>query len=199
MAEAPDSASLIGAGASVPDAATAPAATADASPAIELASDGGFAALLSGAVPAASLLEVATDRGERLDRRLRERLTTREVEDDPSSLGGPATEGVVKIERLASSSPMDDAIRVVTMTRPHARACYNNGLESDPNMSGKLVITVKVDATGQVSDATVVSNSGLSPGVAACVVRAYKNVEFAPPAGGAGATLTIPLVFALSN
>ncbi len=119
-------------------------ATPDAA-AIDLAADGGIAALLSGAVPAARLPEVATEPGEPLDRVLRERLTTREVLDD-GTLAAFGDEGsmTVTVNGVSATSPVHDADRVVARLRPRARACYRTGVTNDPTMAGKLVVGLKI-------------------------------------------------------
>jgi hypothetical protein len=192
----------VDAGSSLPESAppsTPPSATPDAST-IDLAADGGLAALLSGAVPAARLPEVATEPGQQLDRLLRERLTTREGTDpDSPAAAGAETNVVVTVNGVSASSPVNDAERVVASLRPRARACYRTGMTSDPKMAGKLVVEARIGASGDVGDTRVVQNLGLSPQVAGCVARGYKNATFDPPAGGAGSTLTVTLTFATSR
>ena len=75
---------------------------------------------------------------------------------------------------------------------PAARKCYQRGLEQDPTQSGKLIISIKVDPSGEVSSASVVSNSGLSAQVASCIVSAAKRATFGQNPGG---TVQIPFNF----
>lgn len=189
--EVPDSA----AGGALADAAADENADApaDAGPAIDLPSDGGFAALFSGAVPARRLPERATSSGGEIDRQLRAELTTVEV-PDRDAVGSPTPTGLVSANEISATKPVSGAARVVRANMPRARACYRLGLMNDPNMTGKLVITARVEASGAVSDATVAQNVGLSPSVAACLAQSFREATFAAP-GGDGSTLTIPLVF----
>ena len=167
---------------------SAPATAAPDASAIDLAADGGLAAILSGAVPAARLAEVSTDPGQPLDPDLRERLTTRAAGADDAVH--------VTVKGVSATSPMADAERVVAALRPQARACYRLGLQNDPTLAGKLVIAAQIGSSGAVGDARIAQNVGLSPEVARCVARGYENATFAPPAGPAGATLTVTLTFA---
>jgi hypothetical protein len=185
------------AGAETPD--PAPVTPAPDASAIDLPADGGIAALLSGAVPAASLPEVATEPGQGLDHELRRRLTTREVvagDDEARKAFGEEVSVSVAVKTMSATRPMADAERVAASLRPRLRACYRQGLTVDPAMAGSLVIAVKVGANGDVEDARAAQNVGLSPAVAACIARGYKNATFDPPAGGAGATLSVTLTFA---
>jgi TonB family protein len=101
-----------------------------------------------------------------------------------SAQTGPATATV----------PISDADRVVAGLRNRFRKCYQDGLNSDPNMSGKVLISAKVAPNGEVQSANIASNSGLSPAVASCIARVVKNAQFSAPGGG-GSTLNIPVTF----
>jgi hypothetical protein len=102
--------------------------------------------------------------------------------------------GVAQVGGASATVPVSDADRVIAGLRPRFRACYQQGLNSDPSMSGKVVITAKVGPNGEVSSADVSSNTGLSAGVAQCIARAVRNAQFSAP-GGSGSTLSIPVTF----
>jgi hypothetical protein len=88
---------------------------------------------------------------------------------------GPATANV-------PIANMESVIR--SQIFPAARKCYQRGLEQDPTQSGKLIVSIKVDPSGEVSSASVVSNSGLSAQVASCIVSAAKRATFGQNPGG---------------
>jgi hypothetical protein len=92
------------------------------------------------------------------------------------------------------SVPVSDAERVVAGLRPGFRACYNQGLQSDPTMQGSVTICAKISPNGEVDSANIQSNTGLSDGVAKCISRKVKNANFSPP-GPNGSTLCIPVKF----
>src|SRR5262249_22679668 len=94
----------------------------------------------------------------------------------------------------SATVPISDADRVVAGLRPRFKQCYNAGLNSDPTMSGKVVVTAKVGPNGEVSSADISSNTGLSPTVASCIANAVRRAQFTPPGGG-GSTLNIPVTF----
>jgi TonB family protein len=93
-----------------------------------------------------------------------------------------------------ASVPVSDADRVIAGLRGRFRNCYQTGLNSDPSMSGKVLISAKVAPNGEVSSADVVQNTGLSPTVAQCIAKVVKRAQFSAPGGG-GSTLQIPVTF----
>jgi hypothetical protein len=107
-------------------------------------------------------------------------------------VGGP--KGDVSVGSSSASVPVSGADRVIAGLRPGFRACYNTGLQSDPTMSGKVTISVKIGPNGEVSSADVASNSGLSDGVANCIARKLRNAQFDAPGGG-GSVMQVPVTF----
>ncbi len=102
--------------------------------------------------------------------------------------------GDAQLGGSTATVPISDADRVIAGLRPRFRQCYQTGLNSDPSMAGKVVITAKVGPNGEVSSADVTSNSGLSQGVASCIAGVVKRATFNAPGGG-GSTLNIPVTF----
>jgi len=102
--------------------------------------------------------------------------------------------GDAQISGSSATVPISGADRVIAGLRARFRQCYQTGLNSDPSMSGKVTITAKVGPNGEVSDANVSSNTGLSQGVASCIANVVKRAQFDPPGGG-GSTLNIPVTF----
>ncbi len=102
--------------------------------------------------------------------------------------------GDAQISGSTATVPISDADRVIAGLRPRFRQCYQTGLNSDPSMSGKVVITAKVGPNGEVDSANVSSNTGLSQTVASCIAGVVKRATFNAPGGG-GSTLNIPVTF----
>ncbi len=95
---------------------------------------------------------------------------------------------------MQGSGAVSDADRVIAGLRGRFRQCYQTGLNQDPSMAGKVVITARVGPNGEVQSANVSSNSGLSPGVASCIAGVVQRAQFSPPTSGA-ATINIPVTF----
>ena len=109
-----------------------------------------------------------------------------------TKVAGPT--GVAQVGGSTATVPISDADRVIAGLRARFRNCYQTGLNSDPSMSGKVLISAKVGPNGEVSSSDVVSNTGLSPGVAQCIAGVVKRATFNAPGGG-GSTLQIPVTF----
>lgn len=99
---------------------------------------------------------------------------------DPSADGGPVY--------------VSDADEVIASLRPRFRACYNTGLQLDPSIQGKVVISAKVNPDGTVASSNVASLVGLTPEVATCIATTVERATFSAPRGG-GSTLNIPVSF----
>ena len=84
--------------------------------------------------------------------------------------------------------------RVVAGLRPGFRACFKQGLRSDPTMEGRFVVTAKIFPSGEVASADVVENKGLSAGVVQCALRKVRRASFRAP-GPDGVTIEIPVTF----
>lgn len=89
-----------------------------------------------------------------------------------------------------------NADAVVASLRGKFRDCYQRGLQADPTMAGRVLISAKVDPDGGVVSSDIASVSGLSNDVASCIASVVKAASFSPPRSGAGAsTLQIPVTF----
>lgn len=111
----------------------------------------------------------------------------------PLGVRGDATTGA-----LVTSAPVQNAERTIAGLRPGFRRCYNTGLATDPTMSGKIVLAVKLDPNGDVVRIDKVDGSGLSSAVESCITARAKQATFDAP-GGSGATIQIPVTFVSSS
>jgi hypothetical protein len=107
------------------------------------------------------------------------------------TIGVAGPKGDVSMGAVVGAPDGSDVYRVVAGTRPRMRACYNKGLEQDPTMAGKLVLSVTFGPNGEVTKVDVVSNTGLSQSVASCVTRVLRNMQ----SRSGGATVSVPLMF----
>jgi hypothetical protein len=101
---------------------------------------------------------------------------------------------VANVGGVQGSGAVSDADRVIAGLRGRFRQCYQTGLNSDPSMAGKVVITARVGPNGEVQSSSVSSNSGLSPAVASCIAGVVGRAQFSPPTSGS-ATINIPVTF----
>ncbi len=113
-----------------------------------------------------------------------------------TAVAGP--KGDAQLGGTSATVPVNGADRVIAGLRGRFKSCYQSGLNVDPNMEGKVVISAKIGPNGEVENASVASNSGLSGAVASCIQRAVRNAQFDAP-GGSGSTLNIPVTFKKQN
>lgn len=76
--------------------------------------------------------------------------------------------------------------------------CYENELNREPGLRGKLVVAITVSATGEVTDATVVQSTFATNRIASCALAQIRQWKFPPIAGGATSFQT-PFVFTPPN
>lgn len=107
------------------------------------------------------------------------------VESAASADGGDAS---------VASVPIQDADRVIAGLRARFRSCYQQGLNGDPRMAGRVVVIARIAPNGAVSSSVPQVNDGLSSSVAECMATVVRGAQFSPP-GGNGSTLQIPITF----
>jgi TonB family protein len=114
-----------------------------------------------------------------------------------ATVTGPKGNANVGASEVKGGS-VNNADRVVAGMRAGFRACYNRGLASNPDLQGSVRVTAKIGPNGDVLSATPSGGSGLGDDVVQCVVRRVQSATFSPPEGG-GATIVIPVTFALQK
>jgi outer membrane biosynthesis protein TonB len=89
---------------------------------------------------------------------------------------------------------VSDASRVVAQMRAGFRGCYNRGLSANPDIEGKIALTIQVNASGEVSNVVATKTGNLPDEVVNCVKDRAKRATFSPPQGGA-AVIQVPVSF----
>ncbi len=93
--------------------------------------------------------------------------------------GNPSIGGAVPdVKATVSPSTPADA-RAITGITPRLRYCYQRARNTDPNMSGKLVMNVALDATGKAT-VTKKSGSGLSSETEQCMIAMTARASYEP-------------------
>lgn len=72
--------------------------------------------------------------------------------------------------------------------------CYENELQRDPGLRGKLVFSLTVDAAGRVTEVSVVQDALGAPAVANCALAQIRDWRFPVVAGGV-TSFRAPFVF----
>ncbi len=101
-----------------------------------------------------------------------------------ADVGGPSVAG----------GAVSDASRVVAQMRAGFRNCYNRGLAENPDIEGKIALSIKVGPAGQVASVSATKTGNLPSSVVDCVKARANSATFAAPQGGA-AVVQVPVSF----
>ena len=127
-------------------------------------------------------------------------------------VGGPTRVGTGKMVQekapkaiVKQSAPQidgqvksSDVARVIRRGMPFVRACYQRALRRSPQLGGKIVVRLMINAVGKVTSTEIDSDTIGDSSVAACI-RAYAaRWRFTPPEGGT-AEVAVPFVFQSSR
>ena len=85
--------------------------------------------------------------------------------------------------------------KVVNQRKRTIKQCYTDALKEPPGMSGKVVIAWQIDATGNVSEASIESSTLADESVENCLVRNAKTWRFPAPRDGGVVRVKYPFVF----
>jgi len=98
------------------------------------------------------------------------------------------------VTQVSGHLPPEVVQRVVRQNYGRFRMCYENGLRSNPNLTGRVSARFVIGREGSV---TTVQNGGSDlpdAGVVSCVVSAFYGVSFPKPEAGI-VTVTYPIMF----
>lgn len=110
----------------------------------------------------------------------------------------PASSGPIEPLAPAQVATVPTDMRLTTesaigIMKPDFRLCYEEGVKRNPKLEGSVVVEVKIDLKGHVTDSTVLETKGLSPEVAQCIEKRVDSGVF--PASEKESTLRIPVSF----
>lgn len=85
--------------------------------------------------------------------------------------------------------------RVILSNTRQIQACYEKGLNKQPNLYGKVLIEWIITTNGRVASARVASSTLNSPEVESCVVSRLRTWKFPEPPPDQEAQVTYPFLF----
>jgi hypothetical protein len=120
--------------------------------------------------------------------------------------GGKAGYGKLSLTGSAGSNPIaltqeatiesgldrDQIAAVVNRNMGQVRFCYEQGLQSDPSLNGRVAIDFTISGAGQVSVAQVANTTLNSKMVEECIVMRLKTWKFPLPQGGVNVKVVYP-------
>ncbi len=97
----------------------------------------------------------------------------------PPSLGPPEIgSSMSEVEASTKGLPPETIQRVVRDGFPAMRLCYEEALRPCPDLSGRVNVSFIIGSCGTVISAKVVESSLQSAKADACVVKAFRALEF---------------------
>lgn len=93
-----------------------------------------------------------------------------------------------------SGGNVTNAARVVAAMRAGFRMCYNRALASNPDVEGRISLSLRIGPGGEVQGVTAVPSGNLPDSVVSCVKARAQAGQFDPPEGGS-AVIQVPVTF----
>jgi len=123
-----------------------------------------------------------------------EPIQTAEPEpDEPIQTAEPRASRVQPATMKVAGTLDEDVIRrIVRAHINEVRYCYNQGLAEDPELSGRVVVEMKIDGTGTA--AASVDSTDLEGDVPQCIADAASRWAFPRPADGGTVVVHYPFV-----
>lgn len=96
--------------------------------------------------------------------------------------------------QISGRLPAEVIRRVVRQNHARFRHCYEQGLLTNPSLSGRVGVRFVIGADGAVANVANVGSDLPDPRVLGCVTRAFYDIGFPKPEGGI-VTVVYPIVF----
>jgi hypothetical protein len=119
-----------------------------------------------------------------------------------SSAGRPGGTHVASVPRVRPAGitevsghlPASTIQRVVQQNFGRFRSCYEGGLKSNPNLTGRVTARFVISRDGSVANVASGGSDLPDPGVVSCVLRAYGTLSFPAPMDGI-VKVSYPIMF----
>lgn len=89
----------------------------------------------------------------------------------------------------------DVIMKVIKRHQNEIKFCYEQELQKNPSLAGKVAVAWTIDPTGGVSEANVSESSVGNANVEGCIVQRIRRWKFPEPAGGGVVNVTFPWIF----
>ncbi|MDP2271487.1 MAG: TonB family protein [Archangium sp.] len=89
----------------------------------------------------------------------------------------------------------DVIMKVIKRHQNEIKFCYEQELQKNPALGGKVAVAWTIDPAGGVSEANVSESSIGNANVESCIVQRIRRWKFPEPAGGGVVNVTFPWIF----
>jgi hypothetical protein len=129
---------------------------------------------------------------EYMEERTRQWRLSRPLPPPREPTPGVARPGSPRILGALDKSIID---RIVKQNLPQIRYCYQQELNKNPKLFGKLVVKFVIAKDGSVSSASTKASTLKNPIVEQCVNSRFRRMRFPKPKGGGIVIVSYPFVF----
>lgn len=119
--------------------------------------------------------------------------------------GGPPTHGLGEPGRppivrarnpeVQGNVPRDAIRRVVQRNVNQVRHCYEQGLQRNPTLAGRVTVAFVINSAGSVGSSTIAQSTLADSGVESCIASAFRRWQFPAPDPEGIAIVRYPLDF----
>ena len=106
-----------------------------------------------------------------------------------------ASVGAAEVDGSVDSKSIS---KIVKRNASAVKRCYEKGLLANPNLKGKVSVTIMINMRGRVESVDIVANTLGDASVTNCIKGVVRRWRFPKPDGGP-ASVTFPFVFSPSN
>jgi TonB family protein len=86
-------------------------------------------------------------------------------------------------------------MKVIKRHQNEIKFCYEQELQKNPALAGKVAVAWTIDATGGVSEANISESSISNANVESCIEQRIRRWKFPEPQGGGVVNVTFPWIF----
>lgn len=111
-----------------------------------------------------------------------------------SLIGSSGASAIPLMQEATADSGLDmDAIgAVIARNQGQIRFCYEQGLQGDPNLSGRVAVDFTIGGNGSVKIANIANSSLASKIVEDCIMLRLRSWKFPLPQGGVDVKVSYP-------
>lgn len=107
---------------------------------------------------------------------------------------GAAPVGLSQEATVDTGLDRDAIAAVINRNLGQVRFCYEQGLQSDPNLNGRVAVDFTIGGNGMVKVASVANSSLNSKTIEDCIMMRLKSWKFPLPQGGVDVKVSYPFV-----
>jgi hypothetical protein len=107
---------------------------------------------------------------------------------------GTSSMALTQEASVASGLDRDQIAAVINKNLGQVRFCYEQGLQADPNLNGRVAVAFTIGGNGAVKVAHIDNSTMNSKAIEDCIVMRLKTWQFPLPQGGVDVKVSYPFV-----